>query len=559
VTRGKRTSIASHRLGLTLLAWLLVACGSTPPVKPVSKPRPDLKVLGGALEPARWLGEAAAKARKAGAGPLEPVAAAVLSEGDQIGSFVELPKGQCAVAIARGGRSVRDIDLFVYSDAGERLGADEAPDPTAAVMLCPPQPRRVYVAARIVTGAGMVALGMQSLPSARAKAVAAAVRARGMPDQDTGQLSAWPGLETKIREHRRSVGSRWDDVRRTVLPLDPRSATALSVPLPARRCIDVLVVPNDEVHGVHLTALDAAGRVIARAAAAGRDRSLVLCGDVEQVVNLQVRPRGSSGVAAVIIGRSPEAAVQEVSRHTAVARLTPLSPLDGATARNAERLSNAGYAKAKTIAAPTLATGRATELALNLGQGCARVDVIGGQPLGPFRAELWSHGGRALARGRGGETAALIRCGPATKARLEIEPLERGGPTQVELRTEPTPPKVLLDHPVAAGRLLSWLESASGTAHPRQARSAEVLSLGRGRRETRGQSLQPQQCVEWIAVLGDQGEGLELRLLGPDGVLERASGERVASLRHCAGGEPESVRLQLSLRSGTAKGLILRR
>ncbi len=258
---------------LFTLVGASTGCGPAPvPDGPEGKDG-SLRVVDEGVDPGPLLDPVAKTAAAAGAGGVQPVGAAVLGEGDQVGSFIEVPRGECLLAVARAGRSVRDVDLAVYSDAGDRLASDEAPDPRAAAMICPPHPRRVFVAARLVTGPGMLALGVMPVPTAKADAVAKAVGVRGRPGQDTGKLSAWPGLEKKIRDRRAAIGSRWDDARRVALPLDPRAYTTLSLVLPARRCLDVLVTPSSEIGGIEALVLAESGRVVARGKPPGRDRT----------------------------------------------------------------------------------------------------------------------------------------------------------------------------------------------------------------------------------------------------------------------------------------------
>ncbi|MBI4704759.1 MAG: hypothetical protein HY744_26955, partial [Deltaproteobacteria bacterium] len=106
-------------------AALAAALGCGLPPAPPGPPAVahDLRVVPGRLDPRRWLESSAKLAGSAGAGPLQPVAAAVVAGGDQLGGFVQLGPGECLLALARAARSIDDVDLFVFSDAGELLGA----------------------------------------------------------------------------------------------------------------------------------------------------------------------------------------------------------------------------------------------------------------------------------------------------------------------------------------------------------------------------------------------------------------------------------------------------
>ena len=78
--------------------------------------------------------------------------------GDRVSALLEVPESDCAILIARGTRSVDDVDLFAYGEDGAVLGSDEASDKAPALLVCPPHPRRIYVSARVAAGHGMVAI-----------------------------------------------------------------------------------------------------------------------------------------------------------------------------------------------------------------------------------------------------------------------------------------------------------------------------------------------------------------------------------------------------------------
>jgi len=543
-------------LGLALLSGL--GCGpATPAAGPTGEPG-ELRVVAGGIDPAPLLNPVAEVAAAAGAGAVQPVGAAVLGEGDQVGSFVEVPQDECMLAVARAGRSVRDVDLVVYSDGGDRLASDEAPDPRAAVLICPPHPRRVFVAARLVTGPGMLALGVMSVPAAKADGVARAVGVRGRPGEDTGKLSAWPGLEKKIRDRRAAVGSRWEDVRRAALPLDPRAYTALSMVLPANRCLDVLVTPSSAIGGIEALVLEESGRVVARGKPPGRDRTFLLCSAVRQTLTLLLRPRSSSGVAAVVVGRSPEGAVDELATRAWVDAATPVVPLAQAVKRHRLRTKALAMGAPTQLAKATLGAGAPTVMKVDLAKGCSRIDVVGGKPLAQFTAELWSQDGRLLSRALGGETAALFHCGPAGKARLEVGARERGGPIAVDVRVDDGPPQVLLDHPLAAARLLQRLEARRGPVNVASLAAAKVITLAADTRGSLVIEVPAGQCHEIVAAAAGAARGVELRLGGAGGEATLHRGDRVANERVCAGQDKLRLKLELAVASGAAKLLVLR-
>ncbi len=57
--------------------------------------------------------------------------------GDRVAALLEVPEAECAILIARGTRSVDDVDLFAYGEDGAVLGSDEASDKAPALLVCP--------------------------------------------------------------------------------------------------------------------------------------------------------------------------------------------------------------------------------------------------------------------------------------------------------------------------------------------------------------------------------------------------------------------------------------
>ena len=49
-----------------------------------------------------------------------------------------------------------------------------------------------------------------------------------------------------------SLGGRWEDVRRLAMPVSPRAASRLSAALEPGRCLDVLVIPSEEVSSLEV-------------------------------------------------------------------------------------------------------------------------------------------------------------------------------------------------------------------------------------------------------------------------------------------------------------------
>ena len=237
------------------LGSLVLGCGGVDSVKPKrASSETALRILPQHPDAEALLATDAARAREAGAGPLQVASSAYLSEGDRTGSFISVPEDACALVMARGSASVVDVDLFAYEDDGATFGVDESSDAHPAVLICPPHPKRVFVSARVVSGGGLVGIGVQSLPTSAMAAVERVAGTRGRSGGETGRLESWPGLEAKLLVHHAALGGSWEDVRRAALPVTPRAATRMTVPVEADRCLDVFVSPSDEVGSLEVVA-----------------------------------------------------------------------------------------------------------------------------------------------------------------------------------------------------------------------------------------------------------------------------------------------------------------
>ncbi|MBI4953750.1 MAG: hypothetical protein HY908_17125 [Myxococcales bacterium] len=549
---------AARARSCALALALLALTGCCPPVPP--PPPPPVRPVAGGFDPQLLLGAPAAAARGAGAGELVTLGAMVASEGDQVGAFVEVAAADCLLVLARPSESLEDVDLLLFSDAGDLVAADEAPEPAAAVLRCPPHPARMYAAARVVSGTGVLALGAMPVPLRAAAAVAAAVGARGRDGDATGRLAAWPGLEAKILERRRGLGSHWEDLRRAALPLDPTAATVMTVPIGARRCVDVLASPSAEVAEIDLEVLDREGRVVTRGEGVGRDRAAVVCTEEAHEVTVRVRPRATSGTCALVVSRAPEGAVSELADAARVYAVTALRPLAAELAAHDAALARQGLGPPRSLGTGTARSDGAGALALVLEAGCARLDVVAGTPLGPFEATLWDEAGTRIAAGSGGAAVALFRCGPKGPVRLEVRARGVPGPFGVGTRTDAAPPPELLLLPRAASSLLARLDAAEGPVGPGAARGVERVPLGAGPRAVRPLPVPAGACVEVIAALAAPHAGVELRLVDPSVAEPRlARGEHATSARLCAGAADVAGTLELGLDAGSGEALVLRR
>jgi len=550
-------ALAKHirrRLAAPFLALVVAGCApasrpdpATPPVGPG-----DVRALDEQLDARQWLAEPARRAARAGAGPLRPVGASVAAEGDRVGGFVEVPADDCLVALARGSEGITDTDLFVFTDGGDLLASDETTSAAAAVVVCPPHPRRLYVAARVMAGRGIVAAGAMGVAAGAAAAVGELLGAPGLNAADDGRLAAWPGLEAKIRERRRGLGSHWEDLRRAVLPAEPRAISTLSVPMAAGRCLDVLAVPGERVHAIDLWATDSRGRILGRGQPTGRDSGLVVCAAHRGALTVHIRPRASMGPVAVVVGRSNVGAAAQLSSRASVVVAHPIGSLAETTARHRSRTAGLGMSRATRVATVAAKVGAAEPVRLRFARGCTRLDAIGGEPLGAAAVELWSDDGRHLARGIGAEVTTVFRCGPAAPASLEVVAELSAGPVAVELRVEGAPPPVLLRNPIAAARLLGLWEAVAGPIEPARAVHAEPVALAPGHRHRVAVSIPERGCVDVLAAAEGAIDGLALRYVDPATGEEALSrGSATAAARICAA---KAVSTQITVEADRGRG-----
>jgi hypothetical protein len=384
-----------------------------------------------------------------------------------------------------------------------------------------------------------------------AKAEAAGAAAGAKVGQDTGKLAVWPGLERKIRERRAGLGSRWEDVRRAALPLDPSAHAALSVSIEADRCLDILVTPSEEVQGIDAVVVDRGGRVIARGRPPGKDRAFVLCSPVDDTLTVMVRPRLSAGIAAVVVGRSPVGSATDLARAQWVDVVGPLLPLPQAIQRHDEALASLG--RARKLASAEVAVGAARAIELALEAGCVRLDVVGGAPLGPFEASLWRADGKRVARTRSRERATLFHCGEQSQVRLEVVAVERGGPFAVMARRAASPPAALDGRPLAAARALGRLETLAGPIAPGlgAATVVEIVDVPADTRVAR--PLPPNgPCVALVAATAGDAHGVELRIVRGDDDATTTRGHQVTAERWCGG---DAIRAEIAVASGAAQVL----
>jgi hypothetical protein len=550
------------RTAATMLACsigVLVGCSSRAPVPPVTPP-PNVaaeppRVIVGPLEARPLLGDVPAKASRFGAGPLAIVASGPLAEGERVGAFVEVPKDACLLAYARSSASLEDIDLAAFAEEGNPVAVDEGPDPKPTLLVCPPHPDRVYVAAHAAAGEGLCVIAAQLVPRDRADAVGRAVSAHGSTPKSP---ESWPGLDDQVRAHRGAIGGTWEEIRRVAVAVDSRAPSAVGLTIDEGGCVDALIVPDDDVAVIDVDVFDADGRLVARAKDTTAIRSLTVCSQLAVSGSLQVRPHVGRGLVAVVLAKAKGDSAREMLTRPEVAWVASGQPLDAARTARERVLAKAGYGAPSSVQTGQLQLGRRATLPINLSPGpCARVDVVAGAPLALVEAAIWDDGGGLLASGDGADGAVLFACGKG-KARVDLGTRGRPGPFAVLVRPETWKDPAFTAHPLAASRMLGRASASVGATHDGKAGSVRHAVLEPAKRFVHDANISATQCLNVAAGVEGEGTGLELRMF--DAVtgdeLDRSHGQISASVRACAGNAARSVRVEARATAGKLDAVI---
>jgi hypothetical protein len=523
-----------------------------PPVAPA--------IAQGQLDPHGLIAAFADRAARVGAGAPSLVASAQAVENAWVGAFVEIPEGDCLLSYARGAPSIEDVDVAVYSDEGTSLAVDEGRDVHPTVLLCAPHPRRVFVSAHVVDGEGLVAVGAQVVPRDRAEIVARALGARGGATGGPRPPSAWPGLEDAVHVHRLELGGAWEEFKRVALPVDSRLPTEVSFPIGPDECVDALVLADDGASQLDVEALDADGRVIARARGAAGPCTLTVCSPAEIAGSLSIRPHSGMGLAAVVLGRAHADVARDLSSRADVAWRGASEPLGTARKTHEAMLAKSGYDAPSVGTSGTLVIGKRVSVPLDLkllGAPCGRIDVIAGAPLGLVDARVRDDAGALLASDRASSSLALFVCAKEG-VHLELEALGRPGPYGITVRPERWRDPALAGRSLAASRMLSRSAKGPGSLMDGKELRVRPLSLSADKLERFTETVAQGKCLQvTIGVQGD-GAGVELRALDESGAdVDRSEGPHAASVRVCAPpAAPKTVRFEARASAGKVDAVL---
>jgi hypothetical protein len=542
----------------TAFGLTLGACGlpgrSVRSGKSFQEPLPPPVVTAGELDGRALIADLAVRAGRLGAGVPSLVVSAEAVENGWVGGFVQVPLDQCVLSYARGSPSIDDVDVAIYSEEGTSLAVDEGRDVHPTVLLCSPHPGRVYVAAHVIEGEGLVAVGAQLVPRERALIVARALGARGGEAEGARPVGAWPGLDEAVRVHRLELGGNWEEFKRVALPVDARAPTTVSLPVAQDQCVDAMIIPGDAVALLDVEVADGEGRVVARSREGRGSPTLTVCSPLEMAGALSIRPHVGIGLAAVVLARAPGDIARDLSTRPDVAWVAPSQPLDVTNRAHEALLAKHGYDAPVATASGSLVFGHRFSLPLDLkplGAACARIDVVAGAPLALVSAHVVDDRGVVLASGEASSSVTVFACARGS-VRLELEPRGRPGPFKVTVRAERWKDPVFAARPLAGSRMLS--RAASGPEMLFDGNEAVVreLSLAADRVVSWTETVPAGRCLQATVGVEGNGAGVEIRAFeGADSEVDRAEAAYAASVRPCAAADSaRSVRLEARASAG---------
>jgi hypothetical protein len=530
-----------------------------PPAPPPPAPLGAPRVAPGALQAGPLLGDLPQRATRLGAGPIAIVASGPMSEGERLGAFVEVPLDACLLAYGRASGSLEDIDLAAFAEEGNPVAVDEGPDPKPTILLCPPHPARVYVAAHAASGEGLCVVAAQLVPKDRAPEVGRAVNARGAVGNTPRTPEAWPGLDDQVRAHRTVIGGTWEEQRRVAIAVDTRAVSAVGFSVEEGGCSDALVVPDEDVAVVDVDVLDAEGRLVGRAKDGGPARSVTVCSPIALNGSLQVRPHVGRGLVAVVVAKTKAGGARELLARPEVAWVAPSQPLEATRAARNAVLAKAGYAPPSSSQTGQLQLGRRATIPVDLSgaPGCTRIDVVAGAPLALVEAAVWDDSGALLASNEGAADATLFACAKG-KARVDLGTRGRPGPYVVLSRAEKWKDASFAAHPLAAGRMLGRAAVGPQAVLEGGAGAVQHVVLDASHQFVQNASINAGQCLRVAIGAEGEGTGLEARLFDATSgeEVDRSHGQNAVALHTCSDAGTRSLRIEARATAGKLDAII---
>ncbi len=541
------------RWTLTAAVLLATGCTSVAAPKPRSTPNRSLDPSVPRPPPSTELTQAISSGQRAGAGQQLVLKVDSAATGDHVSAPIGVPKDRCVLILARAGASVSDLDLYAYAEDGAVLGSDEQPDNRPGLMICPPHPGRVFAAARVAGGFGLVSLGAVLVsPTASSDVSKALDLKRGAP-----RVNAWAELNDALAAHQAPLGGDWKEQRRIKVALTDRVPTLVPVSIDSGECADILVVPERTLTQLDVVAISKDGVQIGRAQPAGRNRAIIVCSQQRVDVTIELRPHAGRGSAALAIATT-RATPAEIDAPAVLFTTYAAAPLKDAVSKRITATAELGLGRPVRVAALSARFGRRTSHTSKFPVGCHHVEIVGGKPVRGLTAWFYDTSRRLVAHQLGVHNMTAFVCTPGGDVRVDLEALQRTGPVQILRRSIPQSHPLFVAHPLAAGRLLGALYARGTVATVARAMKPSAAVVRHDSLATARYTVAAGRCVEWIAALDRGADSLEVRSMDDetDRELARVLVPAVAAQRFCAdAGRTVKLRFEMRTLGGSATAL----
>lgn len=232
----------------------------------------------------------------------EPIGAPHLehaAEGATIRQAVTLEAGRCYVATGRSGAGIRDIDLFLFDEAGVEVARDLGVDVEPSLEHCPEEGARYVVELRVFEGAGAVGLMVLGGPRAEEPSVQPAgaddvAADRADPSLALGVLIApllARGFDAPVYVSRDAA----------IVPGEVRTHDVVVGP----GCAVIAGTASDEAMDLDLYLADPEGQEVDRDIAVQSTARVRACRPAATVMRVAAKAYGRDGAYALAVLRAP--------------------------------------------------------------------------------------------------------------------------------------------------------------------------------------------------------------------------------------------------------------
>lgn len=236
--------------------------------------------------------------RARGLEPVGPSSLDHVAEGGTVRRTLTLERGRCYVAAGRSGESLRDIDLFLFDEAGVEVARDVGADVEPSIEHCPLETGRFTFELRAFDGAGPVGLAVLSGPSEEplpAPRDEASVDRHGHEPQRALEALVAPLVE---RGFAAPVFVARDAV---IVPGEVRTHDVVIGP----GCAVIAGTASEEAMDLDLYLADAEGREVDRDTAVHFTARVRACRPAAEVMRVAVKAYGRDGAYALAVVRAP--------------------------------------------------------------------------------------------------------------------------------------------------------------------------------------------------------------------------------------------------------------